>query len=52
MKLSLRNLFLPSTSLEDKLTVRKIPYFHLISWCGNFAERQTVTFRAIRPKTT
>ena len=24
-----------------KLALRKIPYFHLISWCGNFMERHS-----------
>ena len=28
-------------------SLRKIPYFHLITWCGNFVE---TTFSAIGPK--
>ena len=24
-----------------KTTLQKIPYFHLISWCGNFMERHS-----------
>ena len=40
--------------LEDKSvnrTLRKVPKFHLISWCGNFKEMHSFAeFRAYRPK--
>ena len=39
------------TSINSS-TLRKIPHFHLISWCGNFAERHS--FRRVSgesPKT-
>ena len=26
---------------RSELSLRKIPWFHLISWCGNFAERHS-----------
>ena len=35
-----------------KLSLRKMPKFHLISWCGNFVERQSFhTFSSESPKT-
>ena len=34
---------------ENELTLRKIPQFHLISWCGNFVERHS--FRIVSGET-
>ena len=37
--------------LNDTLTLRKIPWFYLIYWCGNFVERHSFPqFRAICPE--
>ena len=43
---------LESLAVQSSLTLRKIPWFHLISWGGNFAERHS--FRVVSgdlPKT-
>ena len=40
--------FFPMISII--LTLRKIPKFHLMSWCGNFAERHS--FRRVLGEST
>ena len=39
----------PKSPVWAEMSLRKIPYFHLISWCGNFARNyvETVPFHKI-----